>query len=115
MSGTAWATTDDDNVETLPQGGAPAPNRSRRILKAARVIFNDAYCGIDCIVLDLTPDNALLQADNAYLCPDEFQLKMLSGEAYACELGWREGTKIGFSILSDDDKDETAEELRATA
>ena len=114
MSGTACQTVDHDYVEAVVHKVAPPPARSRRILKFARIIFNNAYCGIDCIVLDLTPDGAMLQADDAHLCPDTFHLKMLSGEVYACLMDRRDGIKIRFKILTNPRQDQPVEELRAT-
>ena len=71
-----------------------------RVLRAARIIFDGANCGVDCVVRELTAEGGLCDSDTAHLCPDYFHLKMLMGETHSCVVTRRTGREIDFKFAS---------------
>jgi len=70
-----------------------------RVLKSGTIIHSGGKCTMECIILDMSTDGALLKPMDILFCPQEFTLKPQIGEARACEVKWRDGTVAGVRFL----------------
>jgi len=84
-----------DRIETNEKSAERRRASRTRILKSAKIVFNDSHCSMDCQVCDLTEAGARLRPADILLCPEEFTLKLRRGAAYKCEVKWRKGRTLG--------------------
>jgi hypothetical protein len=73
----------------------------RRVLRAAKIVFNDQRSIIDCTVKNLNRDGALLVVPSTEGIPPAFDLVFENGEAtLACEIVWRRRDRLGVRCMS---------------
>jgi hypothetical protein len=73
----------------------------RRTFLGARLAFNNQYCGIDCLVRDLTRDGARLVFKGPALLPGEFDLQLPQrGEQRRARIVWRQQDQAGVTFVA---------------
>ncbi len=73
----------------------------RRMLAAARIVFNNRQSVLDCTVKNLSQGGACLRAPNMLGVPESFELWLgSSGGRYRCAAVWRTGRQIGVRFAS---------------
>jgi hypothetical protein len=75
----------------------------KKVLRAARVFFNDRQSLMDCTILDLSDGGAKLEFSGRQMLPRTFDLQMQSGVIYRCEVRWAKDNYFGVRFLSDDE------------
>ena len=82
--------------------GMPARNRQievrRRVLKGARIAFNDHTTTMDCVVRNLSNRGACLNVESPIGIPDSFDLLLDDGSVRHCRVTWRRATQIGVAF-----------------
>jgi len=71
----------------------------RRVLKAAKIIFNDQKSVIDCVVRNETENGARLKVGGTTGIPDEFSLKIMEAPARRCRTIWRSAYELGVAFV----------------
>jgi hypothetical protein len=79
--------------EQLTQERRRAPRK--RVLKGARIVFNNHRSTIDCLVRSLSKHGAVLGLPSRAGIPREFEL-LLDGELRPARIVWESGGKIGI-------------------
>jgi hypothetical protein len=83
-------------------GNSQSENRRaprRRVLKRARIVFQQGHCSMGCQILNLSDTGALLIPSDLILCPKEFVLKPDVGQQRDCEVVWRKGTQVAVRYV----------------
>ncbi len=70
-----------------------------RTLKAGQIIYNNANCIADCLILNMSDGGASLQASDAIELPTRITLKEKQGKSYDCEICWQHGKKLGVRFI----------------
>ena len=103
-TGPATGTRRSDDFERRA-GSRSDDNESRRqhsrkrTLKSGQIVYNNANCTADCLILNLSEGGAALQATDVFEIPSTFMLKMKNGAIYHCEVCWRLGKKLGVRFV----------------
>lgn len=71
----------------------------KRTLKSGQIIYNNAICIVDCLILNMSDGGASLQATDAIDLPLHVTLKDKQGKSYKCEVCWRHGKKLGVRFI----------------
>jgi hypothetical protein len=72
----------------------------RRMLKAAKIAYNDRHVTINCMVRDISATGAKLRVEGSVTAPDTFELLIpLDGLEANCQVVWRSGTDVGVKFL----------------
>ncbi len=72
----------------------------RRVLKKAKIIFNNRSAVIDCTVRNLSTAGALLLVPSPLGIPETFELLIeADGTKYQCHVSWRQDDKIGVAFI----------------
>jgi len=87
-----------DELENVPPPENPRAPR-RRVLKRARIVFQQGHCSIGCQILNVSDTGALILPADIFLCPKEFVLKPDIGDARNCEVVWRKGTQVAVRYI----------------
>ncbi len=72
----------------------------KRTLKSGQIVYNNANCIADCLILNLSEGGAALQAADFFDVPSIFVLKVHHGETYRCEVCWQLGKKLGVRFVN---------------
>ena len=70
-----------------------------RTLKGGQIIYNNANCIADCLILNMSDGGASLQATDAIDLPIHITLKEKQGKSYKCEVCWQHGKKLGVRFI----------------
>ena len=70
-----------------------------RTLKSGQIVYNNANCVADCLILNLSDGGAALQATDAITLPTRITLKDKRGKSYQCEVCWHHGKKLGVRFV----------------
>jgi DNA-binding response OmpR family regulator len=84
----------DDDEESRRQ------QHRKRTLKSGQIVYNNANCIADCLILNLSEGGAALQAADFFDVPSTFVLKVHHGETYRCEVCWQLGKKLGVRFVN---------------
>ena len=84
----------DDDEESRRQ------QHRTRTLKSGQIVYNNANCIADCLILNLSDGGAALQAADFFDVPSTFVLKVHHGETYRCEVCWQLGKKLGVRFVN---------------
>jgi hypothetical protein len=76
-------------------------NVRKKVMRAARVFFNDRQSLIDCTILDLSDGGAKLEFASRQMLPRTFDLQMQNGAIYRCEVRWAKDNFFGVRFLDD--------------
>ena len=75
-----------------------------RVLKTAKVWFNDFRSVMNCQVRDLSQGGAKVRFYNRFVCPNRVGLYLpyddVRGEIRLCRIKWRLGTEVGLHFMS---------------
>jgi hypothetical protein len=85
----------DDNIQQRENRRAPR----RRVLKRARIVFQQGNCSMSCQILNISETGALILPADIFLCPKEFVLRPDVGDARNCEMVWRKGTQVAVRFI----------------
>jgi CheY-like chemotaxis protein len=98
--------TADPAADSSP-GNATAGHDERRrnsrvrTIKSGQIIYNNASCVMDCLVLNLSDGGATLQPQDVLPAEvDRFRLKIQSDALYECHVCWRSGQKVGVAFAA---------------
>lgn len=70
-------------------------SKRRRMIKTGDIIYKHLGSLMSCRVMDLSDVGAKIQPDDPAACPDQFVLHFKSGDAYHCEVIWRQDKAVG--------------------
>ncbi len=70
-----------------------------RTLKSGQIIYNNANCIADCLILNMSDSGASLQAADAIELPLHVTLKEKHGKSHKCEIRWQNGRKLGVRFI----------------
>ena len=70
-----------------------------RTLKSGQIIYNNANCVADCLILNMSDGGAALQLTDIFDVPTQIVLKEKQGKMYRCEVCWQHGKKLGVRFL----------------
>ncbi len=70
-----------------------------RTLKGGQIIYNNANCIADCLILNMSDGGASLQATDTIDWPTQVTLKEKQGKTYKCEVCWQHGKKLGVRFI----------------
>jgi DNA-binding response OmpR family regulator len=70
-----------------------------RTLKGGQIVYNNANCTADCLILNISDGGASLQATDAIDLPTQVTLKIKQGKSYNCEVCWQHGKKLGVRFI----------------
>lgn len=74
----------------------------RRILKGARLSFNNKFCVVDCVLRNITEHGAFLEFSDAVLVPDKFRLhNEMDGYDVDCEVVRRVRNSVGVQFAGE--------------
>ncbi len=88
---------------TAPRGDdeeIPRQHDRTRTLKSGQIVYNNANCIADCLILNLSEGGAALQAADFFDVPSTFVLKVHHGETYRCKVCWQLGKKLGVRFVN---------------
>lgn len=69
----------------------------RRVLKGARVVFNEGYSTMDCTLRNVSSTGGLIVIESSVGMPDEFELlSTRSNQRLPCKVVWRKVNAVGF-------------------
>jgi len=101
----AWRSNGQTSA-TMAAGWTEAPeppdddrrqHRRFRTVKKATILEGQ---GIDCTVTNLSHNGAAIRLpDPAIQCPESFDLRLLTGLTYHCQMRWRNKDRLGVSLL----------------
>ncbi|WP_428649729.1 PilZ domain-containing protein, partial [Roseibium sp.] len=73
-----------------------------RVFKKGKMVFENGLRSIPCTVRNLAEGGALLEFEQPYLLPAEFELYMeLADYEVTCERRWEEGLRCGVEFVGD--------------
>ena len=93
---TNLAHAEDDASELVPR------ERRARVFKKGKMVFQNGLRSIPCTVRNISEGGAMLEFEQAYMLPREFEL-MIDLENYevTCERRWEEGLRCGVQFISE--------------
>ncbi len=71
-----------------------------RTLKSGQIVYNNANCIADFLILNLSVGGAALQAADFFDVPSTFEPRLHHGETYRCEVCWQHGKKLGVRFVT---------------
>ena len=99
-SATPAHTDDYDRRDDYRGDGAVRRNHARiRTLKGGQIVYNNANCVADCLILNMSDGGAALQATDAIDLPTRVTLKDKQGKSRDCEVCWQHGRKLGVRFI----------------
>ncbi|ODT70575.1 MAG: hypothetical protein ABS75_11910 [Pelagibacterium sp. SCN 63-23] len=70
-----------------------------RTLKGAKIVVNDGFSTFDCTVRNLSEAGAKLTVTSVLGVPQRFELALLDGRRFNCEMIWHRESEIGVKFL----------------
>ena len=90
----------NDRRDDSRDDSAVRRNQTRiRTLKGGQIIYNNANCIADCLILNMSDGGASLQAADAIDLPNHVTLKDNQDNSYECEVCWQHGRKLGVRFI----------------
>lgn len=76
--------------------------RRARVFKKGKMIFQDGLRSIPCLVRNISDGGALLEFEQAYMLPKEFDLHIdLEDYEVTCERRWEDGLRCGVAFVGE--------------
>jgi len=76
--------------------------RRARVFKKGKMVFQHGLRSIPCIVRNISEGGALLEFEQAFMLPKEFDLHIdLESYEVTCERRWEEGLRCGVQFISE--------------
>jgi len=86
----------DEDRELIPRA------RRARVFKKGKMVFQNGLRSLPCTVRNISEGGAMLEFDQAYLLPKEFELHIdLEDYEVTCERRWEEGLRCGVQFVSE--------------
>lgn len=70
-----------------------------RVLKSAKIVFNQKFCVVDCTVRSLSDGGACIQLSSIVGIPDTFELQIDRGHR-DCRVAWRSVNRVGVRFAN---------------
>lgn len=85
-----------DNEDFTPRA------RRARVYKKGKMVFQNGLRSIPCVVRNISDGGAMLEFDQPYILPKDFELYIdLEDYEVSCERRWETGLKCGVMFTSD--------------
>lgn len=78
---------------------APVPAPRRRVLKGARIVFNNGHSTLDATVRDISETGARATLVNTLNVPDAVVLVLDDGQSFECRVVRRQVTELGLLFI----------------
>ncbi|GAB2185092.1 PilZ domain-containing protein [Roseibium sp. LAB1] len=89
-------TADESASEQMPR------ERRARVFKKGKMVFQHGLRSIPCIVRNISDGGAMLEFEQAYMLPKEFDLHIdLENYEVTCERRWEEGLRCGVQFIGE--------------
>lgn len=76
--------------------------RRARVFKKGKMVFQNGLRSIPCLVRNISQGGAMLEFEQAFMLPKEFELYIdLEDYEVSCERRWEEGLRCGVEFISD--------------
>lgn len=72
----------------------------QRTLKGARIVLNDKFSTLECVVRNLSGTGARLKIASVIGVPEMFELRFDDGRSFQCQVAWRKPDEIGVTFLN---------------
>lgn len=80
--------------------------RRARVFKPGRLILNNGFSTIDCLVRDLSSIGARVTLEESVVLPDRFEFELLeTGDVRPAAKRWHRGNSFGLEFLTSDEKE----------
>lgn len=89
----------DRREDTRDRSDARRSHPRQRTLKSGQVVYQNANCVADCLILNISGGGAAIQLADFFNVPTSFVLKVHHGDSYDCEVCWQHGKKVGVRFL----------------
>jgi len=87
---------DESASELMPR------ERRARVFKKGKMVFQQGLRSIPCVVRNISDGGAMLEFEQAYMLPKEFELHIdLENYEVTCERRWEEGLRCGVQFISE--------------
>lgn len=100
-----WRKGSEFGVEFIEATGAKDQvydvrrTKREKLFGKGMIVYNDAFCTMDCDVVDYSAEGARLKPLNPRDCPAHFQLRIKQGPTHNCKVVRRSGAEIGVRFL----------------
>lgn len=71
----------------------------QRVLKSGKIIFNQHYSVIDCMLRNRSPSGVALDIATPLGVPDRFLLRVSGERDRECEVVWRKPGRVGVKFV----------------
>ena len=71
----------------------------KKMLKSAKIVYQDGSCVMDCFVADLSEGGARLKHTDTFACPDSFELRVKNEPARRCKVVQKSERWVGVKFL----------------
>ncbi len=89
-------------MTTDSSGAQDGRERRTRVLKKGKIVFQGGLRSLPCIVRNLSDGGALLQFEQAFLLPPQFDLHIdLENFEVTCVKRWEEGLRCGVQFIGE--------------
>jgi len=76
--------------------------RRARVFKKGKMVFQNGLRSIPCVIRNISDGGAMLEFEQAFLLPKEFDLHIdLEDYEVTCERRWEEGLRCGVQFISE--------------
>lgn len=76
--------------------------RRARVFKKGKLVFQGGLRSVPCVVRNVSEGGALLQFEQAFMLPKEFELRIdLEDYEVTCERRWEDGLKCGVEFVGE--------------
>jgi hypothetical protein len=74
--------------------------KRRRMLKAGRIVFNNAMSTFNCMMRNHSEAGARLEMNSTLGVPDAFDLRLEGLPSQLCALAWRKSDALGVAFIT---------------
>ena len=71
----------------------------RRVLKSAKIVYNDGYSVLDASLQDVSETGARIRLLTPAVLPDEFYLHLADGRKLRVEIVWKNAATLGVRFV----------------
>lgn len=91
----AQAIADDVAAGSQEPGDERRKEPRRRQYRGGKMVFNDLFSAVDCLVRDISDSGARLECENPQFIPRHLLLQLGDHESFECEVVWKSRTGLG--------------------
>lgn len=78
----------------------PTPAPRRRMLKGARLVFNNGHSVVSAVLRDMSETGARVTVENGLALPEHISLVLDEGGSYQCVIVRRELKELGLQFIA---------------